>query len=256
VVLVGESGARVVRWDAGGSPALFLKSATRVRGAESDFLSGEAARLRWMRGRGLPVPDVLHHSVLGEREWLLTGAVPGIDAAAAAVQLRRAPDVERATASLVGALAEGLRLLHATDVGKCPFQHPAAARIAEGRVRADRGLVDEGDFDASRRGWSAVQVVAALETTRPARERAVLTHGDYCLPNVMVRREGDGWALSGFVDCGRAGAADPYQDLALAARSVDFNLGSAWVQRLFEAAGVSEPDPARLEFYALLDELF
>jgi aminoglycoside 3'-phosphotransferase II len=52
--------------------------------------------------------------------------------------------------------------------------------------------------------------------------------------------------------------ADRYQDLALAARSLEYNLGRKWVDLLFEEYGISlkEVDWVKIEFYQLLDEFF
>ncbi len=81
--------------------------------------------------------------------------------------------------------------------------------------------------------------------------KEALDHGDYCLPNIVLQD----WRLIGFVDWGRAGVADRYQDIALTVRSVGSNFGSEWVDVLFEACGV-EPDYAKVRFYMLLDEFF
>jgi aminoglycoside phosphotransferase len=59
-----------------------------------------------------------------------------------------------------------------------------------------------------------------LMETRPGHEDLVFTHGDYCLPNIILK---DG-KLSGFVDIGRARLADRYQDLGIAFRSLEYNL--------------------------------
>lgn len=88
--------------------------------------------------------------------------------------------------------------------------------------------------------------------TRPATEDLVFTHGDYCLPNVVI----NGDAVSGFIDLGLAGVADRYQDLALGARSLTYNFGLEWVPLFFETYGIVQPAQARIDFYKLLDEFF
>ena len=85
-------------------------------------------------------------------------------------------------------------------------------------------------------------------------EDLVFTHGDYCLPNVFLDLTGR--RLTGFIDWGRAGIADRYQDLALAERSLRFNFGPGWERCLFDAYGLTHVDEAKLAYYRLLDEMF
>ena len=100
-------------------------------------------------------------------------------------------------------------------------------------------------------GRSALDLLSELEATRPGSEDLVVTHGDFCLPNVILRSG----AVAGFIDVGRAGVADRHQDFACAARSIAYNYGEQFVAPFFEAYGMA-PDPARIAFYQLLDEFF
>jgi aminoglycoside phosphotransferase len=67
-----------------------------------------------------------------------------------------------------------------------------------------------------------------------ARKRGhVLVHGDYCLPNVLVK---DG-ALSGLVDVGGAGLGDPRQDLAAGVWTLQYNFGPGLAREFLASYG-------------------
>src|ERR1700681_345712 len=103
----------------------------------------------------------------------------------------------------VGFLAHGLLQIHSLPIDDCPFDQKLAVKIEAARVRVENGLVDETDFDAKRLGRSAQDLYSEVLQCRPTEEDLVFTHGDYCLPNVIIAND----AVSGFVDWGRAGIA-------------------------------------------------
>ena len=79
-----------------------------------------------------------------------------------------------------------------------------------------------------------------------------LIHGDYCLPNIMGNQD----EISGFIDLGRAGIADIWQDIALCMRSMHRNFGTRkYEEMLLECLGKKQ-DNEKLEYYILLDEMF
>jgi len=246
-VTAGMSAAAVWRCTREGESTLYLKTALT---SAAMALDGEAARLEWMRASGLPVPAVHAYLKTEAAEYLLLDEVAGVDASEQRWQ--------SVAARVIAALAIGLRRLHQTSITECPFDQRVAGQIEEAGARMVSGRVDIDDFDEIRTGRSASDLFAELVATRPSGEDLVFTHGDYCVPNIILRHtepEGD-VTVAGFVDCGRAGVADRHQDLALAARSITYNFGEQWVAPFFKLYGDPTPDPEKLAFYTLLDEFF
>jgi aminoglycoside 3'-phosphotransferase II len=238
-VTLGESGALVYRLR-DSVETRYLKVEPRRPGGE---LHAEAERLRWLQGR-LPVPALRYAGEDERHSYLLSGELPGADAS----DERWQSDPAR----LVALLAESLLLIHRQPVAGCPFDQRLHTELARAAANVADGVVKADDFDEERAGRSPASLLDELHATRPPDEELVLTHGDYCFPNVVI----DGWALSGFIDLGRCGVADRYHDLAQAARSVRRNLGERWVAPFFAAYGIAEPNEAKLRYYQLLDELF
>ncbi len=240
-VTLGQSASRVFRLvGPGATPPLYLKVPRPVTGLD---LRGERDRLEWLQGR-IPVPRVVRYVEDDGYQYLLTTGVPGLPACD--------PSFGHKLPLLVSLLAEGLRLIHAVPIDTCPFDARLDVQVALAHQHMVDGLVDEDDFDEGRRGQTAAEVFEELVRARPATEDLVFTHGDYCLPNVIIMED----TISGFVDLGSAGVADRYRDLALASRSISRNFGPQWVGPFFEAYGIAHPDRARVEFYQLLDEFF
>ena len=71
----------------------------------------------------------------------------------------------------------------------------------------------------------------------------VLSHGDYCLPNVLVR---DG-ELTGLVDVGGAGLASPEVDLAAGVWTLRYNYGEGFARVFLDAYGWPPMTDAAIE---------
>ncbi|NKL79733.1 APH(3') family aminoglycoside O-phosphotransferase [Rhizobium leguminosarum] len=237
---LGRSAASVFRLEALGLPTLYLKVEEAGPFGE---LADEAARLRWIKASGLLCPDIIAEDSDGARNRLLINALPGSDLASATAVTPLAR---------VELLAAALLDLHRLPIASCPFDHRLEARIAAAKARMQSGIVDETDFDETRLGKRAEALFAELESRRPGHEDLVVTHGDACLPNFIASEDG----FSGYIDCSRLGVADRYQDIALACRSIAANFGDALVQPFLDRYGMPATDPARLDYYQLLDEFF
>lgn len=165
---------------------------------------------------------------------------------------------------LTKSLADAMKLLWSVDIGSCPVIRDQEAELADARYRVEHGLVDVENTELDTFGPGGqfrdpAALLAWLEEHRPQPD-PVLSHGDFCLPNLFFREDG---SLEGFIDLGDAGVGDRWRDLALCHRSLRYNsdgtFGQVWQgvdpDELFRALGVPK-DEEKLRWYLLLDELF
>lgn len=239
-VHVGLSSARVFRLEAKDKKTFYLK--IDARASEQHLLKQEKTKLEWLVNR-LPVPEVVMFAENENAEYLLLSEVSGVDASDDFWKGNERKVIEQ--------LANGLEMIHGLPIKDCSFSARLDGKIKLAEERMKKGLVDENDFDEERLGRTAEDLFRELTETEAPDEDPVFTHGDYCLPNIILEKE----KLSGFVDWGNAGVADKYQDIALLARSVESNFGVVWTQYLFDALGL-KPNWRKIRFYALLDEFF
>jgi aminoglycoside phosphotransferase len=142
-------------------------------------------------------------------------------------------------------------MIHNLPITDCPFDARLDYKIELAEKMLKNGLVDERDFDEIRQGRTPKDLFRELIESKPDSEDLVFTHGDYCLPNIIL----ENGKLNGFIDWGNAGSADRYQDIALLARSITYNFGAEWTEVLFAILGI-KPDAQKIHFYTLLDEFF
>lgn len=251
VVNVGLSGARVVKLlDRQDAVLAYVKSASASAPHLQAELRGEAERLTWLARRGVRVPEVLG-LVSDEKVWLATAPLDGAPAS------DDVPPSERF--SVVTAAATALREFHSIDPRSCPFDRTLRSALADAEERTNAGLVDLSWKLAGKR--EDKPAVEALRDLREAISTAdngdlVVSHGDYCLPNVLVTNDGG----AGFVDVGRAGIADRHSDVADMLRSIRSHLnpqyGEPHAQRFLDVYGREGIEPERLWLHDQLEEFF
>ena len=239
---VGHSNTEVFRLQRE-DDALYLKIAT---GYDAFELQAEIERLRWMHTHALPVPHVLYADEYDGKRYLLMTEANGVTLIDKT--LYDSPE------TIVRVLADGMKLLHSVPIEDCPFNHELEERLPLAQMRVEQGLIDEDDFDDERQGCSAKDLFNELLRDKPTSEDLVFTHGDYCLPNILLDPSTE--AISGFIDLGRAGIADRHQDIALCVRSLTYNQGDGWTDLLYDSYGRTYIDEDKIKYYKLLDEFF
>ena len=239
-VHIGESSSQVFKVSTRRKGNLFLKVNPI---AEHCFLLHEARILEWLHGK-LRVPEVVAYVKDETKEYVVLTEMLGINCV-------EAMDVLGHT-EIVALLAAGLREIHQIDISGCPFDESLETKLLNARYNLDHGLVDESDFDEERQGKTGQEIMASLCRLRPTDEDHVFSHGDYCLPNVILRNN----CISGYIDLGRAGISDRYNDLAIASRSIYDNLGEGCEAQFFKEYGVNSVDEDKIEYYRMMDEMF
>ena len=211
------------------------------------------AMLRWLDGK-IPAPRVLE-SVLHEGfRWTVMTRISG--------EMSCAEENRADPHRLVRILAEAMKMLWSVDISGCPVDQTPKAKLCRARAIVEAGQVDMDLADPRTFGKggfaSPAELLSWLEEHAPDCE-PVLTHGDYCLPNLFMENR----AFSGFLDLGRSGAGDRWTDIAICWRSLRDNFGGHYGEavpgfhpdELFDALGIVK-DEERLRYYLLMDELF
>ena len=219
----------------------------------SEESENHTAMLRWLEGR-IRAPRILETTVQDGWRWTAMTRICGEMACS---------DAWRADPNrLVRELAAAMRSLWETDITGCPVDQSPDAKLTRARKIIESGgvnmeLVDPATFGEG--GFSSPSALAQwLEANKPPFE-PVLTHGDFCLPNIFLHN----WSVSGFLDLGRSGVGDKWTDIAICWRTLRDNFGGHYGEAvpgfcpdvLFEALGIKK-DEQKLRYYLLMDELF
>lgn len=210
---------------------------------------------QWLQGQ-LALPNIVKAMEQEEHHYLLMERLKG-EYACSDFWLKQ-PE------SLVEMLVQALQMLWNIPIEHCPYDATLSQKLKHAEYNVEHGLCDMDDAEAGTYGENSFASPKALlewlKQNQPE-EDLVFSHGDFCLPNIFI----DQGEISGFIDLGRSGIADRYQDIALCYRSLlhnfdgRYNGGMAYPNfdpnMLFEKLNIT-PDWEKIRYYILLDELF
>lgn len=202
------------------------------------MLSREAEMTAFFHSKGMGA-EVLRYLTVGEQDWMLTSAVSGEDCTHAMYR----DDPRR----LCDTIAAELRRLHETDPSGCPTPDRNREYLALADQNYRTGNYDQSHFPDSFGYRSAEEAYAVLQEGRDAFQSEVLLHGDYCLPNILLKD----WKFSGFIDVGNGGFGDRHIDLFWGTWTLWFNLKTdAYRDRFLDAYGRDKVDEDMLRVVA------
>lgn len=242
---IGCSGAAVVKYD----DAILKIEKHR------DSFQRDTEMMKWLKDKRLPVPEVLTAFTMDDTDYLLMTKIEG----------KMACDeyyMENADL-MISLLAEALKMLWSVDISDCPYERASDRELEEAKYRVENGLVDMNNVQPDTFGENGFEspekLLEWLYANRPL-EEPVLSHGDFCLPNLFLKED----KISGFIDLGGAGIRDKWMDIADCWRSLKNNADGTYGGKvyediapdsLFEKLGM-EPDWEKIRYWILLDELF
>ncbi|BCN30821.1 APH(3') family aminoglycoside O-phosphotransferase [Anaeromicropila herbilytica] len=218
---------------------------------ESD---NEYHMMDWLSDK-LPVPNILCSEKVNGISYLLMSRIKG--------DMLCTPELQTDPELLVKLLAEGLHMLWNVNIANCPYDNTLDHKLRLAKARVSEKLCNIEDAEPGTYSCNGFQspehLLEWLLDNKPV-EEPVFSHGDYCLPNIFIYKN----KINGFIDLGRSGVADKYQDIALCYRSLLHNLNGKYSMNkkteydcnmLFEELQI-EPNWEKIRYYILLDELF
>ena len=209
--------------------------------------------MKWLQDK-LPVPKVLAYEKDEGKNYLLITKLPG--------EMSCTDLHKKNPGQLVNLLAEALKMLWKVDISDFPYVHGLEEKLQMVKNNVQNNLVDMDNLEPETFGENGFEspehLLNWLMSNKPE-EEPVFSHGDFCLPNIFL----SGDKISGYIDLGRAGTADKWQDITLCYRSLLHNFKGKYSGKeyqgfradgLFEKLGIV-PDWEKIRYYMLLDEL-
>ena len=210
--------------------------------------------MRWLDGK-LPVPKVICYESDNDIQYLLMSRITG--------KMSCDEYYLEHPRELCRLLAQAFRMLWSVDVTGCPRERTIENELEEAKYRVQNNLVDLEDAEPDTFGENGFEnpeaLLAWLQTHKPEYE-PVLSHGDFCLPNIFLKDN----KVSGFIDLGATGIGDKWRDIALCYRSLKHNVDGTFGDKIYpdvnpdlllEELGLN-PNHEKIRYYILLDELF
>ena len=251
--LLGNKSYTVDQTGLSGSKVLMFEDSVLKLDSFPDEMKKEAELLSWLEGR-LPVPKLLYFGEENDFGYLLMSRVDGKMACDGSLM--------SSPRRLISSLADAIRLLWTVDISSCPVSSCLDQKLAAARKTVELGLADTENCEPETYGKggfaSPEALLVWLENNRPE-EDIVFSHGDLGLPNVLFNDSG----LSGFIDLGRGGIADRWNDIAICRRSLIHNYVGKYASKTYGGfdsemllSALEIPrDNEKLIYYKLLDEL-
>ena len=208
----------------------------------SKKLQEEVELTKYFNKKGLAPEVFTYITDECDHDWFLTAKIQGDDCTTS----KYLEHPER----LCDTIAEQLVLLHNMDFSDCPIQNHTARYLKSAEFNKQTDNFDKSYFPDSFGYASPEKAWTVIEKYRHLLKTDTLLHGDYCLPNIILKD----WKVSGFVDLDSGGVGDRHVDVFWGIWTLWYNLKTdKYRQRFIDAYGRDKIDEDLLRLVAAID---
>jgi aminoglycoside phosphotransferase len=243
-VIEGRLGDKIIKLSNKNNEFLYLKiSYTKITQNE---MFNEFEMLNWLSSHKLNVPKVIFFKNEMYKSYMLLSNVPGISAHKISDQFSKD--------EIIKVSAEALQKIHKIDVCSIPLGYRNCLDSELKRIYADvySNMIDVEAFKKANYDKTPQVVLEYLQDKRSIFNTDVFTHGDYCLPNILIVDQYN----YGFVDWSQAGIGDIYRDLSPIVKSITRNFGEMYSTVFLKYYGIDkdEVNIEKIVYYDLIDQ--
>lgn len=244
-VIQGRIGDQILKLINREKVTLYLKmSCSEITQNE---MQKEAELLQWLKGKEIYVPTILNYSREHEVSYMLITEVAGQNAHIVNDMLSKEKVIELS--------AKGLKAIHSIDYTSIPrmYTHTLEDELHIICKDIEQKRVDEIAFQKACHK-TPTEAIEDLIDRRGIFNADIFTHGDYCLPNVLI----DHRQKYGFIDWSQAGVGDSYRDIAPMLKSIKRNFGEGYEELFCGYYGIAKNDIdyEKIDYYNLIDEFY
>lgn len=212
-----------------------------LKTADEGTLKAEALMTAYLHSLGLSA-EVLYYGSSKGKDYLLSRRIEGEDCTHV--------DYLSEPGRLCDTTAALLRELHEREGKDCPVQDKIPLYIKNVKRGFDMGHYEPDLFKGIWEFDSFEQAKQEAEKGFSLLKKEVLLHGDYCLPNIILKD----WKFSGYIDLGCGGVGDRHIDIVWGIWTLNYNLGTAeYTNRFMDVYGRDLIEPEKLRMVAAME---
>lgn len=186
--------------------------------------------------------EVLYYGSLNGKDYLLSRKIHGEDCTH--------PDYLSEPKRLCDTTASLLRELHEMDGKDCPVRDKIKTYVETVKRGFDKSSYEPDLFKGIWEFDFFSDAKRVAEEGLPLLKEEVLLHGDYCLPNIILKN----WKFSGYIDLGCGGIGDRHIDVLWGIWTLNYNLGTVeYTNRFIDAYGRDIIEPEKLRMIAAME---